>query len=73
MEVLTCSLCLHPCHCKGVGPYINTNQCIGYNCNCMNCIHTSTEEETMAKKLVKWIWKIICWPGRKVADWLWTK
>ena len=27
------------------------------------------EENNMIKK----IWKVICWPWKKVVDWLWTK
>jgi len=62
MEVLNCTLCLHPCHCKGVGQYINTNQCIGYDCECRTCTHPKEEEKKMLKK----IWK-------KIKSWFWVK
>ena len=73
MEVLSCTLCLHPCHCKGVGPYINTNKCIGYDCDCRTCTHPIIKEDNdMVKKVIKWVWNIICWPFKKVKDWLWS-
>ena len=50
MEVLSCTLCLHPCHCKGVGPYINTNQCIGYDCDCRTCTHPIIKEDNDMEK-----------------------
>ena len=74
MEVLKCTLCLHPCHCKGIGQYINTNQCIGFDCDCRDCTHPIIKEEKdMVKKLIKWVWKIICWPWKKLVEWLWTR
>ena len=39
--MLNCVMCGHPCHCKGVGTYVNTNQCMVLNCNCINCIHAT--------------------------------
>ena len=31
------------------------------------------EEDNMIKKAVKWVWNIICWPFKKLVQWLWTK
>jgi len=70
MEVLVCTLCSHPCHCKGTGQYLNTNQCIGYNCDCRNCTHPTIKEEDMVKKVIKWIWNIIAWPFKKIHNWI---
>ena len=71
MEMLTCVVCAHPCHCKGVGTYVNTNQCMEVDCNCITCIHAvGVMEETMAKKIVKWVWNIIKWPFKKAHEWL---
>ena len=28
------------------------------------------EEDNMIKKTIKWIWSIICWPFKKVKEWL---
>jgi len=70
MEVLICTTCNHPCHCKGVGPYYNTNQCLTVvDCGCLNCIHEIIKEKKMIKKIIDKIWKIICWPVKKVKDW----
>ena len=67
MEMLNCTLCFHPCHCKGVGLYINTNQCIGYNCDCRTCVHPIIKEDNdMVKKIIKWI----KWPFVKIHKWL---
>ena len=30
------------------------------------------EDNDMVKKLIKWVWNIICWPFKKVKDWLWS-
>ena len=27
----------------------------------------------MIKKIVKWVWNIICWPWKKLVEWLWTR
>ena len=27
----------------------------------------------MIKKFIKWIWNIICWPWKKLVEWLWTR
>ena len=74
MEMLTCINCNHPCHCKGVGMYMNTNQCIGFpGCFCYTCEHgvlILKEENNMVKKIIKWIWKVICWPFKKAHQWL---
>ena len=70
MEVLVC-VCGHPCHCKGVGPTPNTAQCLTVKgCGCYNCNHNIKEEGSMVKKIIKRIWKIICWPWNKLMDWL---
>ncbi len=29
------------------------------------------EEDNMVKKIVKWIWNIVCWPIKKAKQWLW--
>ena len=69
--MLACVLCAHPCHCKGVGKYINTNQCMEFGCDCNTCTHAEgVTEETMAKKIVKWVWNIIKWPFKKAHEWL---
>jgi hypothetical protein len=31
------------------------------------------KEDNMAKKIIKWVWNIICWPFKKVKDWLWSR
>ena len=31
------------------------------------------KEDNMLKKIIKWVWNIICWPFKKVKDWLWSK
>ena len=59
--MLTCVTCLHPCHCKGVGIYVNTNQCIGYDCNCTKCVHPIIEEKNMLKKIKDKIKKAWNW------------
>ncbi len=28
------------------------------------------KEDNMVKKIVKWIWNIICWPFKKAHEWL---
>jgi len=28
------------------------------------------KEDNMVKKIVKWIWNIICWPFKKAHQWL---
>jgi hypothetical protein len=30
-------------------------------------------EDTMIKKAIKWVWNIICWPWRKLVDWIWSR
>tara|TARA_R100001015_G_C4450753_1_gene41006 strand:+ start:204 stop:443 length:240 start_codon:yes stop_codon:yes gene_type:complete len=74
MEMLTCINCNHPCHCKGVGLYVNTNQCIGFvGCSCYNCEHDvlilKEEETKMLKKIVNKIKQIISWPYKKAKSW----
>ena len=27
----------------------------------------------MIKKIIKWVWNIICWPWKKLVEWLWTR
>jgi len=67
--MIICSNCGHPCHCKGVGPYYNTNQCLTVvDCECLTCIHEIIKEKIM-KKIIKKIWDIVCWPVKKVKDW----
>ena len=74
MEMLICATCLHPCHCKGVGPNHNTNQCMGDggNCTCIVCVHNEikTKGVDMVKKVIGWIWKIICWPFKLIHGWV---
>ena len=28
------------------------------------------EEDNMVKKIVKWIWNILCWPLKKAKEWI---
>ena len=28
------------------------------------------EEDNMIKKIIKWIWNIVCWPLRKAKEWI---
>ena len=28
------------------------------------------KEDNMVKKIVKWIWNIVCWPLRKAKEWI---
>ena len=71
----TCLDCDHPCHCIGQGFYTQDTYCYVTGCVCTDCNHTvkkvvtKNEEETMARK----IWKLICWPWKKLVDWLWTR
>jgi hypothetical protein len=58
--MLNCTLCFHPCHCKGVGQYVNTNQCIGYDCNCNTCTHP-IEEDSMIKKIKEFFKRLMFW------------
>jgi hypothetical protein len=44
---------------------------------CPHCGHihgdseVSNKEDNMVKKIVKWIWNIVCWPIKKAKQWLW--
>ncbi len=68
MEMLTCINCGHSCHCKGVGPYYNTNQCLTVpDCGCLNCVHEIIKEKNM--KIIEKIKKIIVWPFKKLKQW----
>ena len=46
---------------------------------CPHCGHIhgdvshTHEENNMAKKIVKWVWNLICWPWKKLVEWLWTR
>jgi len=55
-------VCGHPCHCKG--KYLNSATCIGYVCDCENCLHvTINVEDTMGwikkqwQKFIDWVFK----------------
>jgi hypothetical protein len=64
-----CFECKHDCHCGR-----KCDQCSCYICN--NIVIKTYEDYmggNMIKKIVKWIWNIICWPFKKVKDWLWSK
>ena len=43
---------------------------------CFDCGHihgdseVSNKEDNMVKKIVKWIWNIVCWPLRKAKEWI---
>ena len=69
-----CLTCDHKCHCVGSGYYPNTTEC---GCGCFTCTCTGLplklEETNMIKKFIKWVWNIICWPWKKVVEWLWTR
>ena len=41
-------------------------------CNYCDCGHTPLimTEDNMVKKIIKWIWKVICWPFKKIHQWL---
>ena len=57
---MICITCDHDCHfAKPSGCYRSTCDC--ENCRCM---------EGNMKKIVKWIWNIICWPFKKAHQWL---
>jgi len=38
-------------------------------CQC-NIEPVVLQEDNMVKKIVKWVWKIICWPFKKAHQWL---
>jgi len=42
-------------------------------CNYCDCNWESSKEDNMIKKLIKWVWNIICWPFKKAVEWLWTR
>ena len=70
-----CLTCDHKCHCVGSGYYPQTTEC---GCGCFVCTCAGLplqleEKTTMIKKFIKWVWNIICWPWKKLVDWLWTK
>ena len=54
-----CIICLHK--------HRGKSQCNYCDCNW----NTLKEEDNMVKKLVKWIWNIVCWPIKKAKQWLW--
>jgi hypothetical protein len=76
MKIL-CFDCGHRCHCKGQGFYVSTSQCS--TCDCYVCNHIEIKNyedhmgENMFKKIWKKIWNIICWPCKKLVEWLWTR
>ena len=64
-----CLSCNHKCHCVGMGFYANTTEC---GCGCFDCRCKGLPlklEEHMVKK----IWNIICWPFKKIKEYLWTR
>jgi hypothetical protein len=69
-----CLTCDHRCHCVGSGYYPNTTEC---GCGCFTCtcagLPLKLEETNMIKKFIKWVWNIICWPWKKLVEWLWTR
>ncbi len=72
---IKCLNCNHVCHCIGQGYFLNVNTCPA--CSCIECIHEfiirPKKEELMIKKFLAWVWKIVSWPFKKIAEWLWTK
>ena len=46
-----CLECNNLCHCKGVAPNPNTNQCMGDDgyCTCIVCVHELKTEDDMVK------------------------
>ena len=42
-------------------------------CNYCDCNWDNIQEDNMIKKLIKWVWNIICWPFKKAVEWLWTR
>jgi hypothetical protein len=57
-------VCGHPCHCKEKGKYPNSATCIGYGCDCKNCLHIKINvEDTMGwikkqwQKFIDWFFK----------------
>jgi len=67
-----CFDCGHRCHCPGQGYFVSTSQCA--SCDCMICNHIKIKNymgENMVKKIIKWIWKIVCWPFKKIKEWIW--
>ena len=41
-------------------------------CSYCDCTWQSTEEDDMVKKIIRWVWNIICWPIKKIKNWLWS-
>jgi len=74
-----CLDCNHACHCVGQGFYTQNTNCYVMGCVCVDCNHVINEiilnngEDLMAKKIAKWVWNIICWPWKKLVEWLWTR
>jgi len=67
----TCLECGHVCHCIGQGFFLSKQTCD--TCSCVECVHEIVKiikEDSMVKKIIKRIWKIICWPWNKLMDWL---
>ena len=42
-------------------------------CQCIIAEPLLLTEDNMVKKILKWIWNAICWPFKKVVEWLWTR
>ena len=44
----------------------------GGNCTCIVCVHNEikTKGVDMVKKVIGWIWKIICWPFKLIHGWV---
>ena len=75
-----CLDCNHACHCIGQGYMVQDTNCYFEGCVCTECMHTISVKETtinrednMIKKTIKWVRKIVCWPWKKLVDWLWTR
>ena len=40
-------------------------------CQCIMTEPLLLKEENMAKKIIKWVWTVICWPFKKAKQWIW--
>ena len=40
-------------------------------CAYCDCNWQINREDNMIKKIVKWIWNIVCWPIKKAKQWIW--
>ena len=42
-------------------------------CQCIIAEPLLLTDDNMVKKILKWIWNAICWPFKKLVEWLWTR